>query len=604
MAFYKVMCLAAGLMLLTQESESQLNVCGQPKLNTRIVGGQEASPGSWPWQVSLLKSGKHACGGSLINSQWVLTAAHCCRSFTVSSLTVNLGLQSLQGSNPNAVSRTVTQIIKHPNYNSGTNDNDVCLLQLSSPVTFNNYISPVCLAASDSIFYSGVNSWVTGWGSTREGASVPSPNLMEVQVPVVGNRKCNCDYGVGSITDNMICAGLSAGGKDSCQGDSGGPMVSKQNGRWIQAGVVSFGEGCARPNLPGVYTRVSQYQTWIRTQISSNQPGFITFTSTGTNSDLSVTCTGLPPVPTTTTTTTIATTKTTPTTTTTPVVCGQAPRSSHILEGTSVAIAGSWPWMASLQKNGSHVCSGTLVALDSVLSNADCFSSSPVASEWTVVLGRLKLNGSNPFEVTLNVTNITLSNTTGTNIAILRLSAQPTLTDYIQPICLDNGRTFAEGLACWAAGWSPGRGGAEEVMQQFQTSVVNCGNSSSSESICTDVFALQQGDSGGPLMCKQGGSWFQAVVLTAPSSSARRRRSSVMTFTRVSTFNSFLTKTLGTLLSPASNTTTTRSTYTTTTATTTDSNSVFDSSEGRPAHSFVFVFVHLLSLTFCLQLCL
>uniref|UniRef100_A0A3B4G6F5 Peptidase S1 domain-containing protein n=1 Tax=Pundamilia nyererei TaxID=303518 RepID=A0A3B4G6F5_9CICH len=260
-------------------------ICGQPKLNTRIVGGQEASPGSWPWQVSLQRSGSHFCGGSLINSQWVLTAAHCFQTTNLRGLTVNLGRQSLQGSNPNAVSRTVTQIIKHPNYNSGTFDNDVCLLQLSSPVTFNNYISPVCLAASNSIFYSGVNSWVTGWGT-----SVPSPNLMEVQVPVVGNRKCNCDYGAGSITDNMMCAGLSAGGKDSCQGDSGGPMVSKQSGRWIQAGVVSFGEGCARPNLPGVYTRVSQYQTWIRTQISSNQPGFMTFTSTGTNSDLSVSC--------------------------------------------------------------------------------------------------------------------------------------------------------------------------------------------------------------------------------------------------------------------------------------------------------------------------
>uniref|UniRef100_A0A3P9AXH9 Zgc:100868 n=1 Tax=Maylandia zebra TaxID=106582 RepID=A0A3P9AXH9_9CICH len=218
--------------------------------------------------------------------------ADCCSL----GLTVNLGRQSLQGSNPNAVSRTVTQIIKHPNYNSGTNDNDVCLLRLSSPVTFNNYISPVCLAASDSIFYSGVNSWVTGWGNIGEGVSLPSPqNLMEVEVPVVGNRQCNCDYGVGSITDNMICAGLSAGGKDSCQGDSGGPMVSKQSGRWIQAGVVSFGEGCARPNLPGVYARVSQYQTWIRTQISSNQPGFMAFTSTGTDSDLSVSCTGLTP---------------------------------------------------------------------------------------------------------------------------------------------------------------------------------------------------------------------------------------------------------------------------------------------------------------------
>uniref|UniRef100_A0A668UWK0 Peptidase S1 domain-containing protein n=1 Tax=Oreochromis aureus TaxID=47969 RepID=A0A668UWK0_OREAU len=645
-------------------------ICGKPKLNTRIVGGQAAPVGSWPWQVSLQSSGSHFCGGSLINSQWVLTAAHCFQT----GLTVNLGRQSLQGSNPNAVSRTVTQIIKHPNYNSETFDNDICLLQLSSSVTFNSYISPVCLASSNSTFYSGVNSWVTGWGNIGEGASLPSPqNLMEVEVPVVGNRQCKCDYGVGTITDNMICAGLSAGGKDSCQGDSGGPMVSKQSGRWIQAGIVSFGTGCARPNLPGVYARVSQYQTWINSQISSNQPGFMTFTSTGTNSDLSVNCTGLPPV--------FKISLCLPLFIFSALLCGQAPRNSRNTGGPSV-VAGSWPWMASLQKNGSHVCGGTLVALDSVLSNANCFSSSPVASEWTVVLGRLKLNGSNPFEVTLNVTNITLSNTTGTNIAILRLSAQPTLTDYIQPICLDNGRTFAEGLACWAAGWSPGRGG---VMQQFQTSVVNCGSSSSSESICTDVFALQQvndwilllithclltclfwtldlayqrhvmnldsfiistgltmlgifinivsqtlkhklsclfvqGDSGGPLMCKQDGSWFQAVVLTAPSPSARRRRQTpVMTFTRLSTFDSFLSETVETLLSPALNitsgnsanptnvsfTTPTSSTNTTImVTTTTDSKSVFDSSEGRPAHSFIFVFFHLLSFAFCLQLCL
>uniref|UniRef100_A0A3P9AXX7 Peptidase S1 domain-containing protein n=1 Tax=Maylandia zebra TaxID=106582 RepID=A0A3P9AXX7_9CICH len=273
---------------------SDIWVCGQPKLNTRIVGGQAARAGSWPWQVSLQRFGSHFCGGSLINSQWVLTAAHCFQTSTPTGLTVNLGRQSLRGSNPNAVSRTVTQIIKHPNYNSGTNDNNICLLRLSSPVTFNNYISPVCLAASDSIFYSGVNSWVTGWGNIGSGVPLPPPqNLMEVEVPVVGNRQCNCNYGVGRITDNMICAGLSAGGKDSCQGDSGGPMVSKQIGRWIQAGIVSFREGCARPNLPGVYTRVSKYQTWITSQISSNRPGFMTFKSTGTNSDLSVTCTGL-----------------------------------------------------------------------------------------------------------------------------------------------------------------------------------------------------------------------------------------------------------------------------------------------------------------------
>uniref|UniRef100_A0A3Q3ERA5 Zgc:100868 n=1 Tax=Kryptolebias marmoratus TaxID=37003 RepID=A0A3Q3ERA5_KRYMA len=362
----------------------------------KIVGGQEAPAGSWPWQVSLQQSA-HFCGGSLINNLWVLTAAHCVPSGNPAGLTVFLGLQSLQGSNPNKVSRTVAQIIVHPDYNSVTSNNDIALLKLSSSVSFTSYISPIRIYVSS--------------------VGLPSPQtLMEVEVPVVGNRLCYCDYsseGI-TITDNMICAGLTEGGKDSCQGDSGGPMVSKQGGRWIQAGVVSFGVGCARPNIPGVYTRVSQYQNWVNSQITSNQPGFITFTSTGTNSDLSVSCTGLPPIPT-----------PTPSKSTITrslkklqqrfcsalhenflkpefkhrlnylqelkqrkmfykddlvlfmipaVSCGQAAGNSRVLNSNSVASADEWPWMASLQKNGQHVCGGTLVALDFVLSNADCFS--------------------------------------------------------------------------------------------------------------------------------------------------------------------------------------------------------------------------------------
>uniref|UniRef100_A0A3P9HIF7 Peptidase S1 domain-containing protein n=1 Tax=Oryzias latipes TaxID=8090 RepID=A0A3P9HIF7_ORYLA len=268
-------------------------VCGKANLNTRIVGGQDAPAGFWPWQVSLQIS-SHFCGGSLINNQWVLTAAHCFPSGSASGVNVVLGLQSLQGSNPNSVSRTITTLIVHPNYNS--NDNDIALLQLSSPVTFNNYITPVCLASTGSTFYSGVNTWVTGWGNIRSGVYLPAPQILqEVQVPIVGNRQCKCSYGASSITDNMVCAGLLEGGKDSCQGDSGGPLVIKQNNLWIQAGVVSFGNGCALPNFPGVYTRVSQYQTWINTQITTNQPGFMAFTSTGTDSDLSVSCPGLLP---------------------------------------------------------------------------------------------------------------------------------------------------------------------------------------------------------------------------------------------------------------------------------------------------------------------
>uniref|UniRef100_A0A3P9MKG8 Peptidase S1 domain-containing protein n=1 Tax=Oryzias latipes TaxID=8090 RepID=A0A3P9MKG8_ORYLA len=221
-------------------------VCGKPPLNTkvgsRIVGGQAAAAGAWPWQVRLDINGA-LCGGSLINNQWILSAAHCF------SVVVYLGETEINNS-PNSVSRTVSRIIVHPNYNSPLNDNDVALLKLTSPVTFNDYISPVCLAAQGSDFPGGTTAWVTGFGTLSSGGQE-----VTLSVPVVNNTQCNSSYGI--ITSNMICAGLTEGGKDSCQGDSGGPLVTKNGTAWIQAGVVSFGNKCALPNFPGVYARVS-----------------------------------------------------------------------------------------------------------------------------------------------------------------------------------------------------------------------------------------------------------------------------------------------------------------------------------------------------------
>ncbi|XP_067381036.1 transmembrane protease serine 9-like [Channa argus] len=468
------------------------SVCGKSPINPRIIGGQDTIQGYWPWQAVVAGSSA-ICGGSLINNQWVLTAAHCSPSSDIKNIVVVLGRYRLFLSTSSEIALTVTQIITHPSYVASTGDNDISLLKLASVVTFTNYILPVCLAASDSTYYSGTSHWVTGWGDigNAEG-TVPVPyNLKEVEVPIVGNRQCNCNYGVGTITDNMMCAGAPADGKGPCQGDDGGPLMSKQNSRWILGGVVISGSGCSSPNLPGVLNKVSRYQSWINSQITSDPPGFVTFTSNGTDSDLSVNCPGLPPPPTTVPPTTQPPATVPPATLPPDTVCGQAALNSHILERSSVTSAGEWPWMASLQKNGSHVCGGTLVAVDSVLSNADCFSKSPRASDWTVVLGRLKQKGSDPFEVTLNVTNITLSQQTGFNVAVLRLVTPPTLSNYTQPICLDNGRTFSVGSTCWAAGWSSGQAGVEQVLQEIQTTVVDCGNSSS-DSICTEAFTLDQ----------------------------------------------------------------------------------------------------------------
>ncbi|XP_062854217.1 serine protease 27-like [Trichomycterus rosablanca] len=275
-------CVAVTLLYLVKGSFCQLNVCGRAPLNPKIVGGQNASAGAWPWQVSLhsISSGFHFCGGSLINKDWILSAAHC---FTGSynnaaDLVVYLGKQTQQGSNPHQISRRVKKIITHSKYASFANNNDIALLRLTTAVTFTDYIRPVCLAAKCSTFNAGTRCWITGWGDIASNVELPRPGvLQQTIVPVVSQTVCDKYLGPGAITSNMICAGLLEGGKDTCQGDSGGPMVIKKNTAWVQAGITSWGIGCADPNSPGVYTRVSEYQTWITNNIKLNLPGFVKY---------------------------------------------------------------------------------------------------------------------------------------------------------------------------------------------------------------------------------------------------------------------------------------------------------------------------------------
>ncbi|XP_073692118.1 tryptase-like [Garra rufa] len=186
------------------------------------------------------------------------------------------GRLTQSGTNPYEESRTASQIIKHPLFNYPIPDNNIALVQLSSSVTFSDYIRPVRLAAAGSVFAAGTESWVTGWGLLQpEGP--PSNILQEVMIPIVSNSECAKVYeGVTSITSNMICAGQE--GKSICPGDSGGPMVSRKGSLWIQSGIMTFSRNlCNDLKYPSGFTRVSQYQDWIKSHIGSNPPEFVEF---------------------------------------------------------------------------------------------------------------------------------------------------------------------------------------------------------------------------------------------------------------------------------------------------------------------------------------
>ncbi|XP_034393508.1 chymotrypsin-like elastase family member 2A [Cyclopterus lumpus] len=240
-----------------------------PPVLSRVVAGQDVRPHSWPWQISLQSDSsgrwRHVCGGTLISSDWVLTAAHCINDRY--NYRVELGKHSLKTSEQGSIARRAATIITHDDYNSMLSRNDIALIKLSSPVTFSDAITAACVPDRGVVLPHGSPCYVTGWGRLST-SGPPADILQQALLPVVGHDACSQpDWWSVLATDKMVCAGgdaVTAG----CNGDSGGPLnCQNPDGSWDVHGVVSFGsgQGCNVLQKPTVFTQVSSYIDWITT---------------------------------------------------------------------------------------------------------------------------------------------------------------------------------------------------------------------------------------------------------------------------------------------------------------------------------------------------
>ncbi|CAG2171180.1 unnamed protein product [Oppiella nova] len=258
-------------------------LCGQQvtKVNDDsshyVVGGVNANPQEFPWQVSLEYNSAevgwyHTCGASVISDEWVLTAAHCVdRSLDGAMYRCVVGEHDRTKPEGKEAIINVIKVIQHPSWDTSKIVNDVALLKLSRPISFSgneSHVRPVCLPdqqAVDNIV--GTKCWATGWGHTQWQGQV-APILQKVQVDITTQSSCKSKYlFVTSITEAHICFGEQ--GKGTCQGDSGGPLNCQVGGKYYSYGATSFGVQCAG-SYPSVSARTSTFSAWIWQTVSQN----------------------------------------------------------------------------------------------------------------------------------------------------------------------------------------------------------------------------------------------------------------------------------------------------------------------------------------------
>ncbi|XP_067670923.1 chymotrypsin-like protease CTRL-1 [Haliotis asinina] len=262
--------LVSSSLLSTVTTSAESNVtCGVPKVvpaTSRVVNGQEARHGAWPWMVLLQEMTVPVCGGAVLNKHLILTAAHCFDE----AISKNVARWQAVGGKHNADRYDVTQrtyhlkkLVIHEHYDSHTVLNDIALLLLHETIDYTDYIRPVCLPSSSERLYVGQHCYLAGWGDTLGTGNDNALN--QALLPLISDNVCSRPdwYGSQFTPSTMLCAGYAAGGKDACSGDSGSPLVCKHGDKWYAEGIASWGWGCAEQNSPGLYTEVSKYVHWI-----------------------------------------------------------------------------------------------------------------------------------------------------------------------------------------------------------------------------------------------------------------------------------------------------------------------------------------------------
>lgn len=236
-----------------------------------MIGGEEASAHAWPWQVLILNGSSANCGGSIISPTWLITSAHC--TDETYDRIIYVGKHRVNETDIHEQKLEVEDIHIHEKYIRGNDtsygDNDMALVKLKHPIKFTPFVHAVCLPDTSVHFKPGHECFLSGWGITDVETQSNVNTLRQVKLPLVSQDVCNSEdsYG-GRINRRYFCAGLREGGKDGCTYDSGGPLVCPNEvDKWFLIGMMSWGDGCAKPMKYGVYLNITEMMPVIKEKV-------------------------------------------------------------------------------------------------------------------------------------------------------------------------------------------------------------------------------------------------------------------------------------------------------------------------------------------------